>query len=64
MENCNFGEFSKSKKLKTEEDLKNMLKNLNYKTRYNSILPPPNPLLQRKNIPVDSPKFGRSINYV
>jgi hypothetical protein len=62
MENC--VEFSKTKKLKTEEELKNIIKNLNFKARYESILPPPNPLLQRKNIPIESPKFGKNVNYM
>jgi hypothetical protein len=60
----NYVEFSKTKKSKNEEDFKNILKNLNFKARYDSILPPPNPLLQRKNIPIESPKFGRNVNYM
>jgi hypothetical protein len=32
--------------------------------QFNGILPPPNPLLQRKNIPIGSPKFGRNMNYM
>jgi hypothetical protein len=28
------------------------------------LLPPPNPLLQRKHIPINSPKFGKNISYI
>lgn len=29
-----------------------------------SLLPPPNPLVQRKHIPLNSPRFGKQINYI
>ncbi len=28
------------------------------------MLPPPNPLVQRKHIPLNSPRFGKQINYI
>lgn len=70
MENEN--NFIKSRQNSNMQDsfIYNNNVNLDYNTRYNiknnisGFLPPPNPLLDRKNIPVSSPKFGRNINYV
>lgn len=46
----------------------NNIININCTSRYKiylfSVLPPPNPLPQRKNIPVHSPKFGKNVNYM
>lgn len=47
----------------------NNIININYVSRYeisfkNSVLPPPNALPQRKNIPLNSPKFGKNFNYM
>ena len=42
----------------------NNTNNTNIEYQTSGILPPPNPLLQRKNIPIGSPKFGRNMNYM
>merc|ERR1712032_1323783 len=39
----------------------NNIININY---VSGVLPPPNPLPVRKNIPLNSPKFGRNFNYI
>ena len=50
------------------QEFNNIIK-INYISRYDinikeSVLPPPHALPQRKNIPLNSPKFGRNFNYM